>query len=120
MKYISAEEAQARRNKGQSVQVGQWIKTDQSIEYRRLMYRECATDRMGICINPTNSDKSVGQRFLMLSKAKRSQKIVLDEPVSAHLIKGLMSRKHIERKIEELGHLANKIDASRLILKESL
>ena len=120
MKYISAKEAQARRNKGQSVQIGQWVKSDKSKEYRRLMYRESATDRMGICLNPTNSDKSVGQRFLELSKAKRTHKIVLDEPISAHLIKGLMSRKRIERKIEELGHLANKIDASRSILKEAL
>ena len=70
---------------------------------------------MGICLKPTNPNKTVGKRSHELFKNKGI--IDINEPVSAHLAKKQMSTTKLLSEIDRLGHLANKIDASRSIFK---
>jgi len=116
-RYVTAKRAKALRQLGLAVQVGQYIE-DMNGENRRLMHRDDANDKMGICLNPTNKELTVGQRSYLLFMSKG--KININEPVSAHLAKKVMTETKLRSEIDRLGHLANKIDASRSILKEEL
>ena len=120
--YVTAVEAQRLREQGlgNQVQAGNYLQTRLYDALSRLVWRADKFDKVGQCIHPTNPQKSVGKRSHELYVAKRTHKIILEEPVSAHLVKNLMSRRRKVRKIAELEHLAEKIDASKKILEESL
>jgi len=115
-RYVTAKQAQVLRNQGKAVQVGNYI--DSKEGYRRLMHRDSESDVMGICLNNTNPNKSVGKRSYELFMNKGT--INLEEVVSAHMAKGQMSTIRLKSEIDRLGHLANKIDASRSILTDQL
>ena len=122
MQFCTAEKAQELREKGLGhlVQPGNYLKTRLYEFNSRLVWRADKFDKVGQCIHPTNPEKSVGERTHKLYKAKRNGDIILEEPVSAHLVKKSMSRPRKVRKIAELEHLAVKINASKKILEESL
>lgn len=120
--YVTAEKAQSLREKGMGnqVQAGNWIKSRMYDAFSRLVYKADSSDKVGQCIHPTNPKKSVGIRSKELYQAKRNGDIIPEEPVSAHLVKKSMPRHAKVRKIAELEHLAEKVEASRAILVESL
>ena len=124
MRYITAKEAQVLREKGHGdeVQAGNWIasKVYESKGYSKLIYRSDKSDKLGVCLHPTNPEKSVGKRNYELFVARETHKIILEEPASAHLVKGLMSARRKQRKIDELSHLIVKVKASVAILVDSM
>ena len=124
MRYITAKEAQALRDQGRGdeVQPGNWVetKTYESKGLSKLIYRSDKSDKVGVCLHPTNPDKTVGERNHKLFVARKTHKIILEEPASAHLVKGLMSSRRKQRKIDELSHLIVKVKASVAILEDSM
>ena len=117
-RFPTAREAKKLRKKGLGVQIGTYIETVFGKPHQRQMHREDLNDAMGICVKPTNPNLTVGKRTYTMFK--RAGEIDINEVVSTHMAKKKMSIGKLEQKIEELGHLANKIDASRLILKDQL
>ena len=124
MRYITAKEAQVLREQGRGDEVptGNWVasKTYESKGLSKLIYRSDKSDKVGVCLHPTNPDKTVGERNHKLFMARKTHKIILEEPASAHLVKGLMSARRKQRKIDELSHLIVKVKASVAILKDSM
>ena len=115
-KFCTAKKAREYREQGKKIQVGNYFEGIGG--YHRLMYRKNKDDVMGISLRPTNPNKTVGKRSHKLFKNKGI--IDINERVSAHLGKDQMSTTKLESEIDRLGHLANKIDASRSILKDQL
>ena len=62
----------------------------------------------------------MGKRSKEIYKARRNGDVIPSEPVSAHIVKNRLSRPAKVRKIAELEHLAEKVEASRAILAKSL
>ena len=120
--YVTAKRAQEMREKGLAhmVQPGNYFQTRIYDALSRLLCRDDAKDSLGKSIHPTNPQKSVGVRSKEIYQAKRNGDVIPSEPVSAHVVKKSMPRHAKVRKIAELEHLAEKVEASRAILAESL
>ena len=115
-RFPTAKQAKKYRELGLAVQVGTYIESMKG--NRRLMHRDDANDKMGICLNPTNMELTVGQRSYFLFMFKGT--VDINEPVSAHLAKKVMSEGKMKSEIDRLTHLGIKINASRSILQEKL
>ena len=119
MKYITAKHAQARHQLGLEIQIGQWVKSYNMQEHGRLAFKESSSDKVGKIIRPTGK-KSVGVRFNALFLAKRKCQVDVNEPLSAHMVKGSLNHDQKVVEINNLAGLVLKANACSAILKESM